>query len=214
MIYLIIFSTIISNSSYSPISGIDNPLPVVPGHGEVIFNLRVEPDNWIKMKLGVGLWDFFMMSIAYGGENIVGRGDITWGKDLWVDVRSYLYSDYENHILVGYSTEPFSGAVIKGLYLCAGREQGIGFGRIFGSAGINYNFNNKQADFFGDAYLNLGESHYFIIEYTAGLGYTKKNIFNFGYLNQSMSLGIQIDLKDIINGDIGRELQVIFRESF
>jgi hypothetical protein len=210
---IILTALYISNVSI-PINGIDNPLPSIEKHGEVNFNLRVEPDDWIKFSLGIGLWDYFSMKAGYGGKNIVGYGDIDWSNEVWVELRGMVYNDGSNSFLIGYSTIPYLDSIPKGLFGVLGRRQGIGPFAISLNGGLNYNFERKLLDGFADLYLNIGKPHYIIFEWTLNSGSENQNIFSPGYQNQALPLGIQVDLKDIFSDNIGRGIQIFYRESF
>jgi len=205
-----------SGAGIKPIIGIDNPVPNVPAHGEWGLNLRIEPSGWIKFGIVVGLFDFFSLGVEYGGNNVVGYGDVNWGNDLWVEVRGLLYNDGENSQLVGYSSIPYGDLFQngKGVFVVLGRDQGIRIGRLGISGGLNYAIHESRLDGFADVYLNFGQVHYFILEYTLNSGTNHMNVLSLGYLNHSLSLGIQFDLKDITGGNMGREIQVFYRESF
>jgi hypothetical protein len=85
---------------------------------------------------------------------------------------------------------------------------------LSGGANYNYDEEEKGADFFGNAALNLAEAHTFHLEYIMGINDEDKNRFNLGYKLQSGSLGIQFDLKNIFSRSVGRQLQIFYRENF
>ncbi len=211
--FFILFSIFVSNISI-PINGIDNPLPSIEKHGEVNFNLRVEPDDWIKFSLGIGLWDYFSMKAGYGGKNIVGYGDIDWAREVWLELRGMIYNDGANSFLIGYTTIPYLDSLSKGLYGVLGRRQQIGVFAISINGGLNYCFKRKVLDGFADAYVNIGKAHYIIFEWILNSGEERQNIFSLGYQNQALPLGIQIDIKDLFSDNIGRGIQIFYRESF
>jgi len=209
---LIILSMI--STYYEPITGIDNPLPVLLYHGEVLVHIKEEPINKLRAKIGVGIWNGIILGISFGGTNLVGYGDIDWEDQPGVDIRARLFGNGIIESVIGYNNEPIEEYAEKHLFACIGTRLMPG---IILSGGANYNHDKDNGiDIFGNAALTLAEAHTFHLEYIMGANDEDeyKNRFNLGYKLQSGSMGIQFDLKDILGESLGRQLQIFYRESF
>ncbi len=206
---------------YEPITGIDNPLPVLLYHGEVLIHIKEEPINKLRAKIGVGIWNGIILGISFGGTNLVGYGDVDWEDQPGVDIRSRLFGNGIIESVIGYNNEPIEeynesieGYAEKHLFACIGTRLMPG---IILSGGANYNHDEDNGiDIFGNAALTLAEAHTFHLEYIMGANDEDeyKNRFNLGYKLQSGSMGIQFDLKNILGESVGRQLQIFYRESF
>ncbi len=197
---------------YEPIIGIDNPLPVLLYHGEVFIHIKEEPIDKLRAKFGIGVWNGIILSLSFGGTHIVGYEDIDWEDELGADVRVRLFGNGIIESVAGYSNEPIEDYAEKDFFAILGIRLLPG---LILSGGANYNHNkDKGADLFGNAALTLSEAHTFHFEYIMGANDEEKNRFNIGYKLQSGSLGIQFDLKNIFSEEIGRQLQISYRESF
>jgi len=199
---------------YEPITGIDNPLPVLLYHGEVLIHIKEEPIDKLRAKIGVGIWNGIILGISFGGTNLVGYGDIDWEDQPGVDIRARLFGNGIIESVIGYNNEPIEEYAKKHLFASIGTRLMPG---IILSGGANYNHDEDNGiDIFGNAALTLAEAHTFHCEYIMGAndedGY--KNRFNLGYKLQSGSMGIQFDLKNILGESVGRQLQIFYRESF
>jgi hypothetical protein len=208
---MILFLLSMISTYQEPITGIDNPLPVLLYHGEVLIHIKEEPINKLRGKIGVGIWNGIILSTSFGGTNIVGYGDVDWEDQIGVDVRVRLFGNGILESVIGYNNEPIENYAGKHIFATIGTHLLPG---LLLSGGGNYNHDEDGADLFGNAVLNLGEAHTFHLEYIMGINDEDKNRFNLGYKLQSGSLGIQFDLKNILSGDVGRQLQISYRESF
>ncbi len=207
---LFLFSMI--STYYEPITGIDNPLPVLLYHGEVLIHIKEEPINNLRAKIGVGIWNGIILSTSFGGTNIVGYNDIQWEDRPALDLRVRLFGNGILESVFGYNDEPIEEYAKKYLFVTAGTRL---FPGLILAGGANYNYEDDNGmDFFGNAALNLGEAHTFHLEYIMGVNDEDKNRFNLGYKLQPGSMGIQFDLKNIFSGNVGRQLQIFYRESF
>jgi hypothetical protein len=199
---------------YEPITAIDNPLPVLLYHGEVTIDIKEEPINKLRGKIGVGIWNGIILGLSFGGTNIVGYGDIDWEDQPGVDIRVRLFGNGILESVVGYNSEPIEDYSEKHLFATAGTRLLPG---LLLSGGANYNHDEDNGlDLFGNAALSFSGGHTFHFEYIMGTNDIDegKNRFNVGYKLQSGSLGIQFDLKNIFSEEIGRQLQISYRESF
>jgi hypothetical protein len=214
---LILLSMI--STYYEPITGIDNPLPVLLYHGEVLIHIKEEPINKLRAKIGVGIWNGIILGISFGGTNLVGYGDVDWEDQPGVDIRARLFGNGIIESVIGYNNEPIEeynesieGYAKKHLFACIGTRLMPG---LILSGGTNYNHDEDNGfDIFGNAALTLAEAHTFHLEYIMGANDEVDNRFNFGYKLQSGSMGIQFDIKNILGESVGRQLQIFYREGF
>jgi hypothetical protein len=197
---------------YEPITGIDNPLPVLLYHGEVFIHIKDEPIDKLRAKIGVGIWNGIILGISFGGTNLVGYGDVDWEDQPGVDIRARLFGNGIIESVIGYNNEPIEDYAEKHLFATLGTRLMPG---MILSGGVNYNHDeNNGLDIFGNAALTLAEAHTFHLEYTIGANDEDKNRLSLGYKLQSGSMGIQFDIKDILGESVGRQLQIFYRESF
>lgn len=209
---MIFFLLSMISTYYEPITGIDNPLPVLLYHGEVIIHIKEEPIDHLSAKIGVGIWNGIILSTSFGGTNIVGYGEIDWDDRPALDLRIRLFGNEIIESVFGYNDEPIENYAKKHIFATIGTHL---FPGLILAGGANYNYEDDNGlDLFGNAVLNLAEAHTFHLEYIMGMNDEDKNRFNLGYKLQSGSLGIQFDLKNIFSGDVGRQLQISYRESF
>lgn len=210
---MIFFLLSIITSYNEPITGIDNPLPVMLYHGEVLIHIKEEPIDNLRAKIGVGIWNGIILSASFGGTNIVGYGDIDWEERPSLDLRIRLFGNGIIESVIGYNDEPIEYYAKKYIFATVGTLLLPGL-MLSGGANYNYEEEVKGADFFGNAALNLGEAHTFHLEYIMGVNDEDENRFNLGYKLQSGSLGIQFDLKNIFSRSVGRQIQIFYRENF
>ncbi len=202
-------------ASYNqPIWGIDNPLPVLLNHGEVYIQFRNEPIHKVRAKLGVGIWNSIILSVSYGGDNLVGYGEVDWEDQPALDLRIRLFESLGLEGVVGFNNEPIENYSGKGAFGTIGYRLFLGSFRLLLSGGGSYNFTEKGADLFANSVLNINGPHSIHLEYILGTNDDCKNRLHIGYRIQSGALGVQIDLKDILSGDIGRQMQIFYRENF
>lgn len=207
---LILLSMI--STYYEPITGIDNPLPVLLYHGEVFIHIKDEPIDKLRAKIGVGIWNGIILGISFGGTNLVGYGDVDWEDQPGVDIRARLFGNGIIESVIGYNNEPIENYAEKHLFATLGTRLMPG---LILSGGANYNHDEDNGfDIFGNAALTLAEAHTFHLEYIMGANDEDKNRLNLGYKLQSGSMGIQFDIKNILGESVGRQLQIFYRESF
>jgi hypothetical protein len=200
------------SSYYEPITGIDNPLPVLLYHGEVLIHIKEEPINKLRAKIGVGIWNGIILGISFGGTNLVGYGDVDWEDQPGVDIRARLFDNGILESVIGYNNEPIEEYSEKHAFAAIGTRLMPG---MILSGGANYNHDEDNGlDIFGNAALTLAEAHTFHLEYIMGTNDDDKSRLNLGYKLQSGSMGIQFDIKNILGESVGRQLQIFYREGF
>ena len=162
---ILVFLSMIS-TYYEPITGIDNPLPVLLYHGEVLIHIKEEPIDKLRAKIGVGIWNGIILGISFGGTNLVGYGDVDWEDQPGVDIRARLFGNGIIESVIGYNNEPIENYAKKHLFACIGTRLMPG---IILSGGANYNHDEDNGiDIFGNAALTLAEAHTFHLEYIMG----------------------------------------------
>lgn len=210
--FILLFSFITSYNQ--PTWGIDNPIPELLNHGEVFIHFRNEPIQKLRAKIGVGIWNSIFLGISYGGDNLVGYDDVEWEEQPSLDFRIRLLSTGSLEGVIGFNNEPIENYASKGAFGTIGLRFFTGPLRFILSGGGNYNTDLDGADLFANMALNINGPHTFHMEYILGSNDDNKNRIHLGYRLQSGALGIQMDLKDIFSGRIGRQLQIYYRENF
>ena len=210
MIYLFLLS--------QPLRFVMVPHPLPLEHGEYMFSMRYEPTGFLGGEVSFGLWDFLGIGVGYGGNNVIGYGNVEWAEEPWIEIRCS-FSYYGFDIGIGYDSEEYDELSPFGLYLTGGRELYLLLGDAYGNAGINYNPENQTLDFFAGFYLRLGDTHYLMADYRFGAGEPGKNYLNLGFLENIGPLGVEFDLINILAqepypGPFGRQLKIFYRERF
>ncbi|MEO0293159.1 MAG: hypothetical protein ABIN61_02920 [candidate division WOR-3 bacterium] len=207
---LFIFSILASSEG---IIGIDNPLPNMLYHGEVFLEVKEEPIGKLRAKLGAGIWNGIFLSLSYGGRNIVGFGDIEWEKQPTIDFRIRLFKNEILESVIGFNNEPIENYAEKYIFITLGTHL---FPMLLLSCGTNYNYEKekKNLDLFGNLALSLGEVNFLHLEYIMGTNDQEKHRVGLGYRIHSGSIGIQFSLKNLFSNEIGRQLQIFYKESF
>lgn len=204
-------------SSYNrPLTGVDNPVPVLLNHGEVLMQIREEPIGKLRGKIAVGIWNSIFLGVSYGDSNLVGYGDMKWDSRPSLDIRMRLFGTGTIESVVGYNNERLDKYEEKDIFAAIGYQLNFGNPNLLISGGSNFNHVESGFDFFGNAILNFSGSHTFHVEYIFGANDEddERNRINLGYRLQSGSMGVQFDVKDIFSDRIGRQIQIFYRENF
>ncbi len=191
----------------------------------------------------VGLTDKFQLGLSYGGDNIVGRGDVNWYP--WSSVAHIKYRFFEE----SYSWPAFAmGVDMQGFggYGFVYKSQGIfgSFSKSWLLAGalaaashldINYSFEENDEVTWPNLALGMdieiNSSIAFLMEYDFAFNEIDRNVtgksyahplrgfthlgFRWGFFN---FLSVQLYLLDLfeqkIEGEITREISITYHSSF
>jgi len=214
-ILFILFILISQSSSAQPGSLavdmlIDVPAAKCPEKGEIITDLRLYAGGGLLASVRVGVFDRFSIGTSYGGENIIGSGNVNMNPQPCVQLK-YLVIEEQflvPAILVGFDSQGLGGynktrkrytCKSKGLYAVVSKNTsflaGIGL-----HAGLSWSPENKDGD--SDPTLFLGFHQWIssgiviLGEYDAAINDNNENAIGAGkgYLN----LGIRCTLQEVL----------------
>lgn len=220
---------------------IDVPIAGSLQRGELAVDTRAYAKGGVLTSMTIGLLDRLMVGVHYGGENILGNGDINWNPTPGVDARLRILD--ENFALpaisIGFSSQGY-GAWLpernrytvkpRGFYAVASRNYWL-LGNFGLHAGVNYSLEHSDRDedpniFIG---LNKGILHLveILLEYDFAFNDNERQSVGdtHGYLNcgirwnVSSNFATELDFKNLANNrrfdkDVTRILQFSFRHTF
>ncbi|MFC1564083.1 hypothetical protein ACFL6G_04055 [candidate division KSB1 bacterium] len=229
-------------SSYVPGELIDLPVSGILGHSEYEMGLRVYPNGGVMTSFAVGLLDRIQAKVFYGGENLIGEGDVNWNPRIGVDARVLVIEEnlLTPAISVGISTQGFGGYVdstdrymrkSKGIYVVGSRNYLtiLGDMSVHGGANISFERDDKDKDlsfFFGTnlALWTYGEA---MLEYDFAINDNEDTSIgnDNGYLNLGVRFFISehfklsFHLTNLFENTkdgrgFGREIKIEFRDIF
>ena len=219
---------------------IDLPTASTIGRGRFAIELRMFKNGGLLTSVAVGLTPRLMIGLSYGGENIIGEGDINWNPEPGVQARVRIID--ENFALpaitLGFDSQGY-GAYddslsryqnkSRGLFAVASKNYKLLL-NLGLHGGLNYSTetddDDKNLNLFVGADLRLNREFKVIAEYDFARN-DNENEFRFGsgngYLNAALQwtfsnrLFIQLNLKNLFqNGpnDLFRELTIGYFERF
>lgn len=221
---------------------IDQPTAGSLEKGEYGFDVRFFPYGGALAGLRAGLFDRFMIGIAYGGQNFIGRGEPEWNELPGVLIKYRLFEETDLPALsLGFDSQGYGvwsdsldryETKAKGLFAVLSKNYSLGWlGTLGLHGGINYNTFEDDDDrnmngFFGlDKSIN--EQISTLVEYNLGLDDNNVRALgkDRGYLNAGIrwvfakQLGIEFHFKDILENHkdiagISRELRITYVEQF
>ncbi len=219
---------------------IDLPTAGTLDRGSYAIDLRMFANGGLLGRVSVGLSPRFMFGISYGGENIIGEGDIDWNPDPGIQARlrvldetfvlpavtlgfdSQGYGKYDN-ALNRYETKS------RGIFAVASKNYAILF-NLGLHAGLNVSLEDDDDDnelnFFLGADFSLNREVRAFAEYDFGIN-DNENDLQFGsgtgYFNAGVQWGfsdrlfLQVNLKNLFeNGSnhVAREFKIGYFEYF
>ena len=220
---------------------IDLPVAGTLGHGEYGLGLRIYPNGGVLSDLSVGVFNRLHAVLYYGGENLIGQGDVNWNPRLGVDLRlriideSFLFPG----IAVGVNTQGYGGYIkaadryavkSRGLYVVGSRN----YTAIIGDVGIHIGANasmeredeDKDLNFFAGMNIGIKKFGEVLIEYDAAINDNEdlsegsdKGYFNAGFrFFVSNNFQLTFHFKDLFENakgkSYGREIRIEYRDSF
>ncbi len=219
---------------------VDLPTAGTLDRGSFQVRLRMFGNGGLIGGVAVGVTDRFMFGLSYGGENIIGSGDINWNPDPGIQARLRLID--ENFampaITIGFDSQgfgPHNGTFdrfankSRGFFAVASKNYAVLF-NLGLHGGLNYSLENddddSDIDFFAGVDLSLNREFRLMLEYDFA-GNDNKNDAVFGsgkgYLNAgfqwtfSDELFLQFNLKNLLeNGPntVTREFKVGYYQYF
>lgn len=216
---------------------IDNPTAGTLHRGSFDIYLRMFGNGGLLSGVGVGITPRFMIGLSFGGENIIGAGDVNWNPAPGIQGRVRVLD--ENlampAITLGFNSQgygPYSDAInrysikSKGFYAVASKNYAVLF-NLGLHGGVNVSLENDDEDrdlnvFFG-ADLSLNREFRVLAEYDLGRNDNRTEQFGSGdgYLNAGVQwtfserLFIEFYLKNILkNGPPGTEVNRVFQIAY
>lgn len=200
---------------------IDMPTAGVLKRGFVSVGSDLMPGGVLLTRLDVGVFDNLSFGISYGGENVIGSGDVKWYKYPGVNIRFKIVDETLNlpSITVGadlqgkgqyFSEESRYEIKSPGIFAAVSKNyKFLGYLSLHGI--INYSFEQKDGDNFTNFMVGVektvGSSVSLMVEYNFGFNDNSNNTFGKGngYLHagirwavaEGFSLGF--DFRDLLN---------------
>lgn len=222
---------------------IDIPTANMLPRGSFDFDFRVYPKGGIFAAVDIGLTPWFMLGVAYGGENILGEGGVNWGPRVEFVSRIRIVS--ETYLLpslaMGFDSQG-SGAYndslkrytikSKGFYAALSKNYYWGVLPVGFHAGINYSLETKDGDenptFFVGTDLTFKDQVVLEAAYDLALNDDRADSFygkGRGYFDVALrwlyseTLQMEFQLKNLLQNrrgttTISREFRLIYVEFF
>lgn len=208
--------------------------------GSFAINLRMFSNGGLLGGVTVGLTPRFMFGISYGGENLIGQGDVNWNPNPGIQARLRLID--ENFampaVTIGFNSQgygPYNSTFnryktkSRGLFAVASKNYAFIY-NLGLHGGINYSFEtddgDKDLNLFLGADLSFNREFRVMAEYDFARNDTRRDKqfgSGQGYLNAgfqwlfSNQLFLQLNLKNIFkNGpeSVTREIKIGYFEYF
>lgn len=222
---------------------IDIPTANMLPRGSFDFDFRAYPRGGIFAAVDIGLTNWFMLGVAYGGENILGEGGVNWNPRVEFLSKIRIVSETYQlpSIAIGFDSQG-SGAYndslrrytikSKGFYAALTKNYLWGSVPVGFHGGVNYSLENKDGDespdFFVGTDIMFNDQVAFQLTYDPGLNDNNKDSFygkGRGYLDTSLrwlyseTLQMEFQLKNLLGNrknstTISREFRVIYVEFF
>lgn len=205
-----------------PLSLIDMPTAGTLYRGSYVSNLRAYPNGGLLGGLLVGVSSRLYLGISYGGENIIGEGEVNWNPEPGLQV-TYRIID-ENiafpAIVIGYQSQGYgpyleSGDVSRysnkslGFYAAASKNYAVLSDLSF-HGGMNLTLEDEDTDqdlnFFLGAMVSLNREVSVLVEYDLAINDNGSRAIGDGkgYLNAGVRwvfaqrLAIQFHFKNLL----------------
>ncbi|NIR47818.1 hypothetical protein GWO43_05135 [candidate division KSB1 bacterium] len=219
---------------------IDMPTAGTLERGSFDIALRMFGNGGLLGGVGVGITPRFMIGLSFGGENIIGSGEIDWnpqpgiqGKVRFIDEAFVMPAITLGFNSQGYGAfnDAFDRYVNKsrGVYAVASKNYAF-FENLGLHGGINYSLetddNDEDLNVFLGADLSFNREFRFVFEYDLARN-DNENDEQFGsgegYLNLGVEwsfsdrLFLQFNLKDLLEngaGEVTREFRIGYFEYF
>ncbi|MCH7760610.1 hypothetical protein IIA15_04305 [candidate division TA06 bacterium] len=205
---------------------IDAPTAGFLPPGSFALTLRMEPDGGVLGGMAVQPMDAFLTEVSYGGENIIGSGEVDWNPRVEFEGRwKFLQERFAlPSIALGFASQGYDGHTggryrikSKGFYAVASKGFNL-FGHLGLHGGINRTFEGKEGEkkdngkdkditFFFGFDKGLGESFSIVGEYDLAQNDDEENGVEVtddnGYLNLGFrwnylgSLFLEFDFRNL-----------------
>jgi len=242
-LFLIFFISVLRGQEeidFVPREIINLPTAGTLNRGEVGVNLRLYPHGGLLSGFSAGVSDPFFVTVYFGGENIIGVGDVNWNPQIAVDLRYRIIDEtFELPALsIGFTNQGY-GAYIKkkeryaiksrGFYIVSSKNYNI-VGNAGFHLGANFSLETKDQDtdinFFMGFDKDLIKNIVLLCEYDLALNDNEDQSFTNekGYLNAGIRWGflgrffLEFYFKDLLENRIDaqgvtREVKIEFVEN-
>jgi len=213
--YLIIYILVIGitqiafaqeeQSTYSmALEIIDIPNAATLQQGQFGIGLRVYPNGGVLSDFTIGIFNRFFGRIYYGGEEVIGAGNVNWNPQIGVDFRLRILDEtlLIPAIAIGVNSQGFGGYIendnetegryqikSRGIYAVVSRNYSTVFADIGIHGGVNYSFErddeDKDLNFFVGANIPIKNVTEILVEYDSAINDNETDSFGTGdgYLN-------------------------------
>jgi len=219
------FSTVFAydNSTEEPRFVIDMPTAGILHKGQMSIDAWMYRDGGMVLGINVGVFNRFMFGVSYGGNNVIGVGDMTGQKLPGINIK---YRIIEESLLLpafvlGFDTQGKEGYVASadrfvikspGLYVAASKNYAVlGWLSLHGC--LNYTLENTDSrapDFSVGAEKSIGDEFSIMASYDFGMNDHNTDFGkDRGYLNAGLrlilggGLSIEADEKNILGNEQG-----------
>jgi hypothetical protein len=223
---------------------VDLPTAGTLSRGSYDIHLRMQPVGGLLLGFGFGLFDKLNFGFSYGGDNVIGYGNIDWNPQPGFAIKYRIFDEsyYMPAIALGFDNQgfgPWAGSryMVKsrGFYGAASKNYKF-LGTLAFHGGVSYSLEDRHnPDNTLDAYVGIEKSLnnelWLVAEYDAALNdKVKDHQFGegYGYLNVgvrwlfSNRLMLEADLRNLMrNGEhdtpagmIGRTVKLAYFDSF
>ncbi|MFQ5603033.1 MAG: hypothetical protein ACE5HS_07160 [bacterium] len=219
---------------------IDLPTAGTLERGSFAIGLRMFNHGGLLSGVAVGITPRFMIGLSYGGENIIGEGDVNWNPDPGIQARFRVIDETYTvpAVTLGFNSQgygPYNDAFkryvnkSRGLFVVASKNYAF-FQNLGIHGGINFSLEDDDGDEDLNVFLGLDVSFNrefrFVMEYDLARNDNKDDAAfgeGDGYLNTGVQwsfsdrLFLQFNLKNLLkNGpdNIMREFKIGYFEYF
>ena len=167
------------------------------------LNLRVYKLGGMIGGITVGLTRHLMFGVSYGGQSVIGEGDIVWHPSPGIHIRYKLFSEtypFPPAISIGYNSQGYGGYISEqeryeikssGLYLVTSKNiyNTTALLKLGFHGGLNYSAENKGGDkdlnIFGGVHLIMEDELSLVWEYDLATNDNDENSLGAGkgYMN-------------------------------
>jgi hypothetical protein len=228
LLFILIFTTPIYSQilageklDFEPRFLIDMPTAGVLKEGYFSIGSDLMPGGVLLTRLDVGVMQNLSFGISYGGENIIGSGEVVWYKYPGVNIRFNVIKEETSSPSItvgadlqgkGHYFSNVSRYEIKSPGLFAAASKNYKFlGYLSLHATVNYSFEQKDGDNFANLMIGIektiGSNMSLLVEYNFGFNDNTTDIYGKGngYLHagvrwavaEGFSLGF--DFRDLLN---------------
>ncbi|MBN1756199.1 hypothetical protein JW877_08320 [bacterium] len=206
---------------YQPREIVSMPTAGILSHGQYAVGLELFPSDGLQAEAMIGLLGRFQIGFSYGGENILGEGDVNLNPHLEINTRLRFIEESLTFpaMAIGFNSQGKAGFwdeykryLFKspGIYLVSSKNFKTIGGNIGIHGGLNYSFETKDGNKNPSGFLGFdkefGQAISVNLEYNLAINDNKKGDQVFGegkgYLNFSFCWAVSRSF----------ELEVLFQD--